>query len=240
MVKFIRLIPRKLEVYFFILPCILFSSISCGLDNKNIYITGDIKNIYSKTIFLRDVISQRIIDSSKVLNGNFKFKIPSNRQSDLGLVQLFFYDTLRYANEHGILFKNKYYPHGTKSNIFSPYFIVEPGNITISGTLLPFNSLSKGGDHVEITENQETSSLFEIESTNIISNKNIKLSKIEKIRLYQKIANKYPNSKILMYFLYNDRLLYNKSNLLTTYNLLSKSSQRSAFGNRLREFLEIK
>ncbi|MCR8559479.1 AhpC/TSA family protein [Mucilaginibacter sp. BJC16-A38] len=107
---------------------------ACHPDKKTIIIKGDIKGVNTTKVYLYKTfpVGSTAIDSAKVVNDHFEFKIHTDTlfQPEMGFIG--FTDVGNTKNQLGII--NPYSPHKDKPDLFVDFYI-EPGTTTLSGDL---------------------------------------------------------------------------------------------------------
>ena len=210
----------------------VFFLLSCSKrESSRILISGKVKNIPAKKLYLTDAYDWQVfLDSTSYVHNEFKFNYKPPGTFEPFLASICYFDSSNRIRK--LFFKNFILSTTEKIYGFDAFFL-EKGMTTIIGDINIKPDL-------DIVTGKETELLYKNQFTSWgYVNENDSLKRSEKIKQIKKTITENNESFYLLNCILEHRLSYRKEEFGTIFKLFSDSVQKSQTGTFLNKYLNI-
>jgi thiol-disulfide isomerase/thioredoxin len=212
----------------YLILLMLISLFSCKRDNS-IIIKGDIKGLKTKWVYFARVFQLKghPVDSAKVENGKFEFKL---RQDTAFLADLF---SISYVDEKGknqsIGVTNPYEPE--KNHSLYGDFVIGPGLTTITGDFSKSPGAKlEGGPQTDFYFKNNVLPILRLSKDSV--KRNAQAARIKKI------IEQSPDAYWAVYASSSLKYYLSHEQLKELYSIFSDEAKTSYYGRRLKQFID--
>lgn len=199
---------------------------------REIVVQGVLQNFPSKTLFLYNVQTQQVLDSTSVLDGKFRFTIRQDESFEPLKVGLSFIS--QDGNTTYMSFHNKY-----KGENGNTSFFLESGTIDISGSLTSIEHHTS--NRFEINAGKETDLFYKYDGSGFGHLYGSNPGQLKnKVNTYVEIIRNNSGSHYLIEQIYEARSSYDEETLSYVLKAFDSSLSKSRFYKNIEAYLHYK
>jgi thiol-disulfide isomerase/thioredoxin len=221
----------QLKIIICTILCIISSSCSTKISKKNIssQISGKLLNNQVDRVYIKNArdFSYNYLDSSEVINGEFKFNIS---EAEMGVCYVL---ELRTKNNG----KKAMQFATTNPNHYVAYFYIDTSHIQIIEVPFELNEIS--GEHLCILkagiENRALSSLITIESFGLPTDPLLRRKAIDSLKSF---ASKFSISNHFLNYLYTQKANFEYTELAEIVSNLDSAVLQTPFGKNIEAYAQ--